>query len=807
MITKTKRVQQSFDTIHDFYDINRGLFKTGVKTNEAEVTNLQTKLASLAAGDQRITKIQNMLIEAQKHNGRIPLYRTMRAVMQYMIITLNSIMFNINITPTPDIHTLMLNYNTKFTNYVGSNKLGQLFFTGDGKTPTSPKSGVSISDIEITGRDYFEIPAGRTWTVLADAKTSFINLASMLFNLDNNPDQATIDAYTQQLEEHYAKLGQPVPPTLLTPGGRKFTNAHRIYMVCDAGANTYGKLAESVRASADGPPLTQLVNQCETADSASSNPYQDHKFVFVPSDPANPDADIFVSDANLYTSDIYEIRYERHNWSEHTGLGFRLVISRKETAVSPKTDLFSVVYGVLGTGQGAFVIPSGSKAQPAVYNSQGPSAAVMIGCALLRALNSIPITEPDGTVIPGVVLRGFKDIQDEKLKGAHGPVRNRVTDPLRIPIINELVRIMTQENGFSLLSATADMVDPYNLLGNQFGTLPPELWLDIKRGGDRDQVKVLHILSQQRDVSGNLLYPFIHFVTGDLLAAKMAVELGLATIYQANGEIRYWPKMFRFRPESRDLPSPHGITTTPAPDAANGQWAIAQWGGKQMKGGLRNPISKVIGTPPYTHIEDYEGRQYTQHDLVAKNIPRIIREDLWLNPSEYVLINSHQQISPLDLPLFHYNILDSFITLLQFMPQILQEHPQLQELLQHQANIKEILSNIQKKQELEQQIEKLTGHRRIHLQQGMHELTVLKRNRYTEATRMALAQYPLQPLQTELTATEKILENQLVALNPLLNIIPSLEPILLAISSNDPIISDVIQQLQLAHANNSGIYQ
>jgi hypothetical protein len=661
-ITKTKQVQQSFDTIHDFYSLERGLFGTGL---DPGVDLLQRKLASMPAGDPKIAHTQTSLQYAQSRVPFIPLYKIMKAVVQYMIITLNSIKFDIPIDPS--IHVPgSIHADKQFTKYTGSKKAGQLFYAGQG----IPSSKISTSGIEIQGREYFEIPPGREWPKLSDMESSFINLAGVLFNLNDNPDQDTIHAYN-------TALGQPSNDPI--PAGARLTEAHRIYMLCDAGANTYGKLAESVRAllpggkagqkiwdgshgTLRGPRVTELVTPLTTADSASSNPYQDHEFVFVAS---GADINEFISDANLYTNDIYQIKYVRDQWNPATGLGFKLVVSRNGS----NDVLFELVYGILGEGQTPFVRPAGSRAQPIVYNSQGPSAASLSGCTLLRALHSVPATP--GIAAPAGV---FQDIPEEKIGNPLYPLRSpqRVRDmvattplpalppqaSLREQIITELTRIMNQQNGVSNLCGTANMVDPYHLLGDRFGTFPPELWFDIKRGGDRDQVKAAHYLSQLRDASNKLVYPFIHFVTGDELAAKMAVELGLAVIYQANGNIRYWPKMFRFRPESRAIPAPYGIATQPAPDATNGQWAIAQWGGKQMRGGLRNPNNDI---PSYMRIEDKDGVQYFFdnynfrnsdrviikgiNDQGQNNRPNIFAQDLWFNPSNYVVMKNQVQVS------------------------------------------------------------------------------------------------------------------------------------------------------------------
>jgi hypothetical protein len=111
-----------------------------------------------------------------------------------------------------------------------------------------------------------------------------------------------------------------------------------------------------------------------------------------------------------------------------------------------------------------------TKDPPYIYNGQGPSAALLSGCILLRALK-------------------YTDILDEKLKEKDYRVQAKVKDQTRKDIVTELTNLMKQKNGFSPLSTTAKMVDPYNLLNlpgkDRFGEFPPELWLDIKRGGER----------------------------------------------------------------------------------------------------------------------------------------------------------------------------------------------------------------------------------------------------------------------------------------------------------------------------------
>ena len=631
---KTKEVQQSFDTIHDFYKLLRGLFGLGLSPNMAALQQ-EFARATTSGNQSKIVEAQTNLTNAPL---RVPLYETMRAVMQYMIIRLNSIVLNIQIAE--GFTDININNTTQFAKYTGYKKPGQLFFQPPGP-PAVPFSKVTTSGIEIQGREYFEIPPGREWPKLQDAAASFRNLTSLLFNLNDNPDQATVTAY-------YTALKQPVPEKWQTDP-REFTAAHQIYMVCDAGANTYGKLAESVRAPGGkpgqkiwdgthgtlfGPRLIELVTPLTTADSASSNPYQDHKFVFVAS---GEDTNVFVSDANLYTSDIYQIRYVRDQWNKDTGLGFKLVVSPRN---APNTILFELVYGILAEGQAPFVRPARSKAPPVIYNSQGPSAAELSGCVLIRALDS-RFTDPSPN-------------QVSKIPG----VQDRIATPaLRNEVVTELTRIMTEDNGVSPLCGTATMVDPYNRLGNRFGEFPPELWLDIKRGGDRDQVMTVYYLSKLKNADDELLYPFIHVVTGDELAAKMAVELGLAVIYQAGGNIRYWPKMFRFREQSRAIPPPYGIITNPPPQADQPPWAIAQWGGKRMKGGLRNPNGAI---PSYTRIEDKDGVQYFFdnynfgnsngvmimkgiNDQGQNNRPNIIAHDIWLNPSNYVVMKNQVQ--------------------------------------------------------------------------------------------------------------------------------------------------------------------
>lgn len=439
----------------------------------------------------------------------LPQWKLMKCVIQYALIshTANTLrVTSLNQT----FYTTPIQEDSNFTTFVGYQSPDQLFHRRE------ILSGITPSGVEGKTRKFFKIPPATEMTKLADAHITFLTLCQALF-----PEE--------QLQGN-------------------------IYMVCDAGAGIFGGLGKAAHAiqPATTPLLEEIVTPQTTGDSATSNPYVNHRFMF----PNQGGEGVFISDANLFTGGQWQLQYEMDEWNDLTGLGFRFVIVSLVDG-----SRYDIVYGVRGEGQPPRVLPPGSRAAPVIYNSLGPSAATLAGCVLQRIVaNQFPDPSINHTIYHNYTLG------------------NQVT---RTQMEQDLNTIMTRDQtNVAPLCGRADMVDPWNTFGrsnadSQFINIPPELWFDIKRAGDRDQVMAAYRLQQAYP---NLL---IVFVTGDELCGKMAVEKGLATIYQAAGKIRYWPKNAIYQPP--------GPEPDPAYRIHRPETEIEQWGG--MKGGLYTDIT------------------------------------------------------------------------------------------------------------------------------------------------------------------------------------------------------------------------
>ena len=405
-------------------------------------------------------------IELKKENP-LPQWKLMKCVIQYALIAHTSVALQIN-NLNPVFMTTPIQATSNFSDFVGYVRTDQLFYR-------IVPSGIIPSSIEGKTREFFKIPPATEMAKLADAHSTFLTLCQALFP------------------------GEPLQQT--------------IHMVCDAGAGIFGGLGKAAHELQPATPeLEEFVTPQTTGDSATSNPYRKHRFMF----PTQGEEGVFISDANLFTGGQWQLRYEKDEWNNLTGLGFKFVIA------SRRGDRYEIVYGVRGEGQPERLLSRGSRAAPVVYNSLGPSAATLAGCVLQRIVsNNFPNSSMNYTI-----YRNYTS--------GDQAIRTQMEQDLRT--------IMTRDQtNVAPLCGRADMVDPWNTFGgsnanSQFINIPPELWFDIKRAGDRDQVMAAYRLQQA--------YPhlLIVFVTGDELCGKMAVEKGLATIYQAAGKIRYWPK-------------------------------------------------------------------------------------------------------------------------------------------------------------------------------------------------------------------------------------------------------------------------
>ena len=418
-----------------------------------------------------------------------------------------------------------------------------------------------------------------------------------------------------------------------------------------------------------GPFVKEISTPQRTADSARANPKpstilgdvypiifefvaQEQQVVRVFPEPVPaaplPPANRFYSDSNLFTHGKYEIRYEKHNWSPVTGLGFKFVIGDIQQA-PPATPAeaaarrYEIEFGMK-------VLAGGVKES---FITMGPSAALLSACCLDRVLypnpEALPVTQAALTaaIAPAIApaasvaardaaraalvpLMSYDNINKSINSLLNGPPRTAIKNMIRQPL-----QTVGDSNSFA---DKITMFHPYlhfkgNTLGpaDQFHQLPPELWFDIKRGGDRDQVMAAYQLSLLRNLNGDLKYPYLVFLTGDLLCATIAVKKGLATIFQPATDLRYWPKGIVYG-EPADIP---GAFTqqikkvvqpwqmyNQEPNVAPGgpQYSIKSWGGNQMKGG-------DFTMTTYDNIEDGYGKKYNiqqLHDLLLPLQPQLL---------------------------------------------------------------------------------------------------------------------------------------------------------------------------------------
>jgi hypothetical protein len=257
------------------------------------------------------------------------------------------------------------------------------------------------------------------------------------------------------------------------------TLTHDIFYICDAGSGPFGILGNF-----DGSRLKQIITQCTIGDSAmtekivrgdTSLPESERtSYEFI----KNPvDSEIFISDSNLFTQgNGYKILYnnEGFNLNDPYGISLGIYIPTGEEFTE-----FKYKFGyntILGT---AF--------------KQGPSASLLSGY-FFKASNRILPTEFSNNVKEAI----------------NRSIRTKKRASL----------LLTQPNGTDL---------------SDIPGISPGLFLDIKRGGDRDQVMTAYYIKQRQPDR------YIIFCTGDLLCATIAVKLGLPTILQLkSGKIRYW---------------------------------------------------------------------------------------------------------------------------------------------------------------------------------------------------------------------------------------------------------------------------
>jgi hypothetical protein len=449
-----------------------------------------------------------------------------------------------------------------------------------------------------------------------------------------------------------------------------------------------------------GPFVKEISTPQRTADSANSNPKPStipgdvypiiYEFVaqqpqtalpnpFPESDPAAPlaAANVFYSDSNLYTHGRYEIRYERHNWSPITGDNFKYVIGDIRAAPSPNPR-YEIEFGDATIGN--------------TYATSGPSAALLSACCLERVLRPPPAALP--APLPPISYDIINQSLNHLVQGVpRDTVLGMITPRLQTVAIGNFSKVTTMFHPYIHFKGSG-AAGP-----DQFHQLPPELWFDIKRGGDRDQVMAAYQLSLLQE-GGQLKYPNVVFVTGDQLCGAIAVKKGLATAFKVSSDIRYWPKgvvyadppPVAFNQQFAEV-KPGWLMYDQEPATAPGGplSSIQSWGGNQMKGGEFTIIT-------YDTIQDGYGNTYNLEEL--NNFVLKLKTSVQQNPQyQQQLQQLQQQLQQQQLQQQHqeqYQQLQrQYLLQLLQQPQIVaelihllqQQPPQLLQLSQEQIQL------------------------------------------------------------------------------------------------------------------------
>jgi hypothetical protein len=261
----------------------------------------------------------------------------------------------------------------------------------------------------------------------------------------------------------------------------------RVYIICDAGASIFGKLAGTK--DDINPNLNLIITPQTIGDSAptSLTPEYVNAANILYRFPKN-NGDDFESNSNSFT----------------TRPDYTLFYSGNITSADNYDFSYNVKHQI---GAGAATVFTG-RYTPVI--TIGPSAGQLGAVYLYKILNAAETTIPKTKLINDAGI-------PEEVQSTQKNVYTRINTLLQA---GEL-RANTE------LNVWASFRDIQN----------PEVFIDMKRGGDRDQIMSAYYLTQQ----GN---PNIIFVTGDRLCAVQAVKLGLPTILYGNKlrTIRYWKR-------------------------------------------------------------------------------------------------------------------------------------------------------------------------------------------------------------------------------------------------------------------------
>jgi len=378
----------------------------------------------------------------------------------------------------------------------------------------APFNGINISDVEKTTAKVFGIPIDPS----ENGSTGMYNLAGV----GNTPQEAGL--IVQGVQAGYFELTKV---DLANGNNIKFANIVRValgdaeivgdyvHILCDAGFGNMGKVG---RASGR---LRGIITPQVIADSANtpSGPISENNPNIYYAPETTPQS--FDSDSNVFTKDKYSVSYENDGMCENEKTNFSLVIKSRDGS------LVNQNFAINGW-------------------SQGPSAAVLASCYILKTL------EP-------YIKTGTEFVYDQDVQVAAA--------------VKEIATKHT------------NMVDIWKLLGDK--NVDPDLFLDLKRGGDRDQMVAALIASKRFN---NLI-----FCTGDLLCAVAAIINGLATVYQVSTTKKSYIKVWRKGFIKAEAVAAAGIIVPFIPYTVGGAVTRSQAARARVDAALKRQPSEQLG--------------------------------------------------------------------------------------------------------------------------------------------------------------------------------------------------------------------
>uniref|UniRef100_A0A6C0DVU9 Uncharacterized protein n=1 Tax=viral metagenome TaxID=1070528 RepID=A0A6C0DVU9_9ZZZZ len=340
-----------------------------------------------------------------------------------------------------------------------------------------PFNKIRIADVEKTTAKAFGIPIDPS----VNGSTGMYDLTG----IENTPAKNL-----ERVQAAYFEL----TPEDLKGNNDKFANIVRValgvhneldyvHILCDAGFGEMEKVGQKAKLQGDSSPhrLRCIITPQVIGDSALTSTSSLNKEPIIYCAPETvASSQTFNSDSNVFTKDEYSVSYKDDGMCENIPTNFSLIIKSREGR-----ELVNKNFGTENW-------------------SQGPSAELLANCFVLRYLQNNPGLVPDQEAQKDAAVKGIEKFYKKAVEGIKKTPKDGMVD-----IWGQLEK---------------HNVDPY-------------LFLDLKRGGDRDQMVAALIASK--------IYNNLIFCTGDLLCAVAAFINGLATVYQVASKGKTYIKVWR----------------------------------------------------------------------------------------------------------------------------------------------------------------------------------------------------------------------------------------------------------------------